>query len=564
MKTQFLKSLLLVLVVSFSFVDVVLGQARNLFVKNEKGEPLEGVLVYSFIRSSDAEAAFTQASDKDSYGCFDRSKYSPLSSVKTSSEGLCVIECPIEGSILLDAYEVSGDCMYTVGLYHLKNQKQNPDGFYTLVLKSVKSKVSSVTGDFETNVTDLREFDVMPSTQLEAAVAVLDSDSSSRGVGILGWDEIRRLTTLDTTLNAFKRRGTVSSVLRSWAINFDISFKRGKSAIDLKDTESNEQIRNLEDWLNSFKNNKEIFVKSVSVMARTTPEGIEHRNRALSRKRTKSVRELLSKRVGGMYFAETYDEHDNVVPWSVVADTMQLMQASEAQNFAEELRGIVKKYQTLDEQYYAIRLNPQLYQYVCNNVLNRVSVVEVNVEYILSAILSRAQIVDIYHEDSVFLNSIRPYQAYELLCYLAAEEQWDELYNVSKSVYEYHSREHRVKKYLLETESQKKLVVADDFAPYPLAAYYYALTCLKKGEPDLNILKPYLDDGRVSVKGLDRHDNMAMNLPAFISVQTLMYCQAGDFANAEALIRKYNLQDAPEFKDLVAYVGSKISSVTRE
>jgi hypothetical protein len=265
-----------------------------------------------------------------------------------------------------------------------------------------------------------------------------------------------------------------------------------------------------------------------------------------------------------MYFAETYDEHDNVVPWSVVADTMQLMQASEAQNFAEELRGIVKKYKTLDEQYYAIRLNPQLYQYVCNNVLNRVSVVEVNVEYILSAILSRAQIVNIYHEDSVFLNSIRPYQAYELLCYLAAEEQWDELYNVSKSVYEYHSREHRVKKYLLETESQKKLVVADDFAPYPLAAYYYALTCLKKGEPDLNILKPYLDDGRVSVKGLDRHDNMAMNLPAFISVQALMYCQAGDFANAEALIRKYNLQDAPEFKDLVAYVGSKTSSVTGE
>ena len=85
------------LLISMLFVLVeVQAQSFNIYVKNKAGIPLENVVVYSFMKKSDAKAAFAQASAKDAFGYFDKQKYKPLDEQKTGSDGLVVIQATLE------------------------------------------------------------------------------------------------------------------------------------------------------------------------------------------------------------------------------------------------------------------------------------------------------------------------------------------------------------------------------------------------------------------------------------------------------------------------------------
>lgn len=88
--------------------------------------------------------------------------------------------------------------------------------------------------------------------------------------------------------------------------------------------------------------------------------------------------------------------------------------------------------------------------------------------------------------------------------------------------------------------------------PYPLAAYYYATCLLQRGEVDTEIMKQYLDDGRLNKK---INGKIHYNDKAMIVTQILMHCQDGDFEPANKLIVKYGLTDKdPELKPLIMFV----------
>lgn len=677
-----LKKIILYIILLLSVTVGVQAQTYNIYVRNEKGVPMGGIKVFTFLRQSVAKEAFAQATSELNnpntvygYGSFDENKYSPIAEDKTDADGLCVIAGSSEGSIILDGYDLDG---YGAMLFHIKDCKVEADNTLNLILKgtaaseekkSIEERVTkmktvpaygsipmeSAGGGVErhgrNNILIKRDVDIdgeqartdgrfvifptiiyedfkdsvvyMPpmavdglefsrgmlrrsgfkasndllaefvydaSTHLESHQServtyaqwariekgtsyhipgviwyedfngvyhrdsILVSDGKEREpMRFLNWEEARKFAALDTTLGVFRRKGTVSSVPVDK--NFKLTFEQGRATLNLSDSATNSQREGMMDWLNAYYSNRNAMITGITVRAYSSPEGSEARNRALSRERAATIRQLLAGRFREIKnIGVEFDEYDNVVPWETVADSMSLMSDTVARRYAEEIRAITTVHSGFDAQYRAIRAKADLYDYVDKKVLDKVRQVSVSADIIEQTVLSRAQIVDRYYNEPGFIDAIRPYQAYELLCYLAAEEKWDELYEVSKYVYNFHNRERRVDKQVLKPGSENELTfIRDQMVPYPLASYYYAISCMRRGEVNKDILKPHLDDGRISTAG-PRYESQGMNLMAFIVAQVLMCCQDESFDEANALIKKYNLITIPELKGLIMFV----------
>lgn len=372
----------------------------------------------------------------------------------------------------------------------------------------------------------------------------------------LNWEEARKFANLDVNLPAFQRSGKVQSVDQK--NNYKLNFEQGAERLNFNDSTTLSQRNLMFEWLDNCHTNKNGKIKKITVRAFSSPEGSESRNRALSRGRTQFIEQLLKGRYRGVEIEPVFDEFDNVVPWSTVADSLTTMEDTLARQYADVIRGIVEVHDGFDNQYKMIRANKELYDYLDKNILDKVRFVSVEASIIVQTVLTKEEVIENYHKDPNFVKDmlVMPYQCYYLLCYLAAEERWDELYDISKKVYEYHSNEHLVQRQYLKSTSDtsKTLATVRAMVPYPLAGYFYALASMQRGEVNDEILKPYLDDGRVSQKGMNRHDKHAINVPAFIVAQILMYCQDESFDKADNLIRKYNLISNPDLKGLIMFV----------
>lgn len=251
-----------------------------------------------------------------------------------------------------------------------------------------------------------------------------------------------------------------------------------------------------------------------------------------------------------------FDEYDNIVPWTTIADSMSSLNDSVAKLYAERIRSIASVHLTLDAQDRAIREQRDLYDYIDKNFLDRVRMVSVEAEVEEFKVLNEQEIIDLYYTEPNFVKELghksKVYMCYHILCYLAREEMWDELYEVSKTIYEAHAEELTVEKRIYNPE-KNRLETKEEMVPYPLAGYYYALSCMRKGIVNKDILKPYLDDGSVSTAG-PRHDEYGINLLSFIVAQVLMCCQDEAFDEANDLIKKYNLISQPDLTGLIMFV----------
>lgn len=250
----------------------------------------------------------------------------------------------------------------------------------------------------------------------------------------------------------------------------------------------------------------------------------------------------------------SFDAADNIVSWERVADVMtDEMDDSLAHTYASRLRELIAGKGSMDARYRAVRADAALHDYLCKHVLDRVRMVEVSANIIVQKVLSREEIIERYEHDPAFRTRMEPYQYYVMMCHLADNERWNELYEVSRRAYEGYPRERnaRVQVATRDTLGRDVLHFVDRAIPYPLAGYYYAVATQKKNKPDLSILRPFLDDG-----GLEHAAGRSafMNEEAFVVAQVLMYCRREDFDGANSLIRKYGLMARPELKGLIMFV----------
>lgn len=645
------------------------AQLFNVYVKNPKGEPLEGVTVYAFFKKDQGKEAFN-AGVKE-YGNFDKKKYKPYAEETTDREGLVVISASVSGSIILDG----GSCKngtYDFKLYNIEDYYNEESGRnINLVLNEFKEAEDvtvmlevpktanpvmdsagdgigerpdrghiNIAGDvdilgeyarnnarfvffpfvvykdFEDSVVSippivvegkdyrrdmvrrtgfrpdrdlLNDFKFDASTNLhrhqserilyeqtirvdkgsnyqvpailwyedyngvyhEDSILFFDGNETEP-MRFLNWDSARELTPIDTSL--FRKRGTVEEVKENK--DFKLSFEQGKANLNFNDSITHAQCDSMVGWLNKYYASRDANITRITVRAYSSPEGSESRNRTLSRERANSIRQLLLGKFKGVKVEPQFDEYDNIVTWETIADSMVLMEDTLAKRYSEEIRAIVAVNHTLDKQYQAIRTKKDLYDYIDKNILNRVRLVSVEAAIEASVILTKAQIIERYNTEPSFVDKMMPYQYYAMMCYLADEERWDELYTVSKKAYEANSKERTLRKQVPLPPSKQaskdtvRLTYVDTNVPYPLAGYYYAVSGLRKGLVNTEILKPYLDDGPVG-----RRDADPLNSLPFIVAQVLTYCQNEDFFAANDLVKKYNLKKYPELEALIMFVS---------
>lgn len=364
----------------------------------------------------------------------------------------------------------------------------------------------------------------------------------------LNWDAARQFSPIEREL--FYKQGQATKSKDS--TDFKIKFEQGKEYLNLKDSNTVRERDNMISWLSQYYNMREGELSDIEVMGYSSPEGTEARNRLLSQGRARTILQLLKSHFPGVKIKSVFDRHDNIVPWETVADSMSQMNDTLARHYAEEVRKIIVDRTGFDAQYRAIRANGELYDYLDKNVLDRVRVVRIKASITVNKVLTKDEIIARYKTDESFRNSrLMPYQYYTMICHLADEENWDELYKVSKNAYADRRLQHSENKHYAMRIGSDSTTREETPVPYGLAGYYYAVSSMRKGWVNTEILKPYLDDGPA---GDERKDGNVMNSLPFVVAQVLMYCQDEDFEGANKLIEKYNLMKYSDLQGLIMFV----------
>lgn len=479
---------------------------------------------------------------------------------------------------------------------------------------------------------------------------LVNSGKSAEPMRFLDWEAAKRSVKIDAT--QYVETPSLEKVEDKQA--FDMKFVKGSDNLNLSDSATMADRDRLLENLRGYSINEEIEVTDIVVKAYSSPEGRYARNLTLSQSRALSIVNMLKRefpRFARVTKAE-FDEHNNVVTWEAVANTMENSSNPIACQYASKIKEVVAQINGFDAQQAELSKNKDLWSYVNDSVLSSVRRVEVNVQYLAAKILTLEEIVERYYNGSLLASGrkVQGYQYYELMRWLAANEKWDDLMIVSKRAYEDNAMvKSDRKKHVLRGEINSKDVqlnkdtidsylkgragyaylqidVVDEIRgtygetigeakdsvkisyrlngrtirsrsvhkpgsylfeiyvndvvclyqqnieltdskplslllkletkrvsyPYPLAAYYYATCLLQRGQVDTEIMKQYLDDGKIS--RMDNH-KIVFNDFAMIATQILMHCQEGDFSAANRLIVKYQLKDDdPNAKPLIMFV----------
>lgn len=377
--------------------------------------------------------------------------------------------------------------------------------------------------------------------------SVLFSDGKEQEpMRFLDWSEARQLAPLDR--DEYVKQGSLETFHDD--ASFKLRFEQGKTALNLNDSTTLVQRDSMLKWLGSYDASQ---IMKIEVRGYSSPEGSESLNRTLSRGRAATIKALLQSHLPNVRIETVLDENDNIVPWETLADVMITeMDDSVAHRYAAKIMEIVADKNGFDAKYRAVRANTELYDYLSKNALERVRNVEIRANIIVQKVLSKDEIIERFENDPRFRTNMEPYQYYVMICHLADKERWNDLYEVSKRAYEKYSKEREVQKQFCipgpkDSLGRDPLGYFPTRIPYPLAGYYYAVATLRKGMANLDILKPYLDDG--SVNRMQHLNGMP-----FIVAQVLMYCQREEFDGANSLIRKYGLMHIPSLKGLIMFV----------
>lgn len=310
-----------------------------------------------------------------------------------------------------------------------------------------------------------------------------------------------------------------------------------------------------------------------------SPEGTEQGNIKLSNERARYIMNMLLTRYPDRNRFRVPRIEAGVVPWEVVADTLMARGDDYSIDCADKIKAIIATHKTLDAQSRRIASEPWYTDYIKPQILPALRRIEFQYSSVTRRTLSPDEILARYEKkkNNTGELSLLYYEYYHTMRMLADEERWDELERVSREAMKVKLLEEEVVSNNLdpkyyggltdyaeisekEIEKQTKAgvpkdsvivpIVVDTSAvysrPYPLAAYYMALSKLKRGKVDketTKILLPYFD---FSKKGMENHkldfdqqDRGWWNDAAFVVLQILIYCADDDYVKAMEMIDQH-------------------------
>lgn len=318
--------------------------------------------------------------------------------------------------------------------------------------------------------------------------------------------------------------------------SFPLTFLVNKAELDVSDPNNAEHVGKLKGIIEETVSGGESMLIGLKITGVASPEGGCRRNLQLVNLRTtqamKQIQSMIpDKQKENMSFgpAET-----RVATWEEVAD---MLEKDALLNEAAEVRAIVAKHTSLDDQYAAIRKLP-CYQTAIKNCLSKLCVIQCGYRYF--HVLSPEEILDRYYNDPEYQEGKKAFDRYEYLQLFEQIKDLKETERLCRRAYK-------------ETMAYDK---KNRPKPWVLAANNLAVALLKRDTFDVEILKPFVDYTRM-VNACDRLDEggvpvkMPVNPEDVVANQLLMCLRANKFKDAGILMDM--LPDTEKFKLLKAF-----------
>ncbi len=303
----------------------------------------------------------------------------------------------------------------------------------------------------------------------------------------------------------------------------NLNFVVGKAKLLESDSLNFVQLERLRNKMSVYYNDATTTITKGFIRGKASPEGGIELNRALSLKRARYLREMISNSFPGSGI--TYHEDATVATWAEVADSLE---ADSLWDYANQVRAC-------NERESKIRKLP-FYGYIKDTILPRLRVVEFEYEYVTNRVKTTEEILRSYDVDPGYRDG--------------SKGQDYEFYTLFKHKKKLQNNPSALEPLAAAAYERVRDLGAD--RPWPLAAYHLATCYLQRGHVDTLLLKPYLSwnmPPNYAPKDVNQQSQGVWNDEAIVCAHIAMLCKAGDYVMADSIAVNL-LPDDPKFKRL--------------
>lgn len=288
-----------------------------------------------------------------------------------------------------------------------------------------------------------------------------------------------------------------------------LQFEKGKTELNILDSLNRQELAKMERDMRSITSNPDATLESITIMGTSSPDGPYSLNKNLANGRMQSaLREIMK------FFSP--EEQSKIKPssearvatWEEVVDSLR---RDSLNSEADQIEEIIRKHKGIDNQGRAIKGLP-FYQKLLDEYLPKLRRVQYKLDYTIYRDLTDEEIKKRYKED---YKQLTLYEMYRLFSTETDEQQLEE--------------------YLTRA--------LENYPAYFLAANQLAVLKIKKGQPDPELLKDFVDKKRY--RGY-RGQFTGKKIPHAIVVNHMIALLKTNQAEAADTLRQYLDPAQPE------------------
>ena len=288
-----------------------------------------------------------------------------------------------------------------------------------------------------------------------------------------------------------------------------LQFEKGKTELDILDSLNRQELANMERDMRSITSNPDATLRSITIMGTSSPDGPYSLNMNLAKGRMQSALDEIMK----FFSPEEQRKIDRssearVATWEEV---VELLRRDSLNSEADQIEEIIRKHKGIDNQGRAIKGLP-FYQKLLDEYLPQLRRVQYKLDYTIYRNLTDEEIKERYKED---YKQLTVYEMYRLFSTETDEQKLEE--------------------YLTRA--------LENNPAYFLAANQLAVLKIKKGQPDPELLKDYVDKKRY--RGY-RGQFTGKKIPHAIVVNHMIALLKTNEAEAADTLRQYLDPAQPE------------------
>ncbi|MBQ0021378.1 MAG: hypothetical protein KBT39_12770 [Bacteroidales bacterium] len=364
--------------------------------------------------------------------------------------------------------------------------------------------------------------------------------------------------------------------------SYHLEFEVGKAQLNMSDSATVIELNNMKDDIRRYYDAEDgdTYLSADTIRGYASPEGSMNGNRELARRRANTLADMLRSTFPSTKKFPVPVLDAKVVPWTEVADTLDVIGDSLSCAIASEIRGIASQYSSIDAQGRAISGKSWYRSYVLPDILPRMRRVELSYQSVTFAVRTPDEIYQLYRTNDGHRRGVmqRDYEYYELMNRLYAIGDWEGLERISRQALRCPELMEDVTR--TDTLGTRLVTRFDSISgmsvqepvlelkpetpvyrrAYPLAAYYLSRCLLHRGAVDTNLLKGYLDysrNGRPNLKkNFEQEERGWWNEEAMVLSQVQMLCADNNYSEANFVLDDHIPESDNRFRRLRLFLSA--------